>query len=300
LPLGVADEGTPTVESVRDPSRVGGAWTWRPAAAWYFALSLAGLAAGLWPGAIFFPRSLVGGALPALQSLGVAQVAFFLLAYPLIVSRRASKPSPMPKRVWLPCALESGLLLAATAPLYAAAAWVSDAVWGDCLRSALAVACLCPLSWAAGRGLAAARGSSPGRGPATGQESAGGDLPAEKRSPVAGRGSSAILICLLLAAIGLPWAQYVCRDFAAADRAADVLWRISPATFVWDAAASRQPAWWPQPAWVIAIWVALAAGLAALPTGGGSHSNPKAEPFEPMTGTMPAHRRRRSGPRWKR
>jgi hypothetical protein len=186
--------------------------------------------------------------------LAVAQVAFFLLAYPLILSRRALRLTPAPVRFWLPCALESAVLLAATAPLYAAAAWVSDAVWGDCLRSALAVACLCPLSWAAGRGLAA------------------------------GRWSSAILIGLWSAAIGLPWAQYVCRDFAAADRAADVLWSLAPTTFAWDAAASRQALVWPQPAWAIPLWLALAAGLAALPAHGG-RGRPARSPQPDSTST---------------
>jgi hypothetical protein len=130
--------------------------------------------------------------------------------------------------------LESALLLAATAPLYAVAAWVSDAVWIDCLRAGLAAACFCPLGWAAGR-LAARR-----------------------------VWTSAVLICLLAAALGLPWAQYVCRDFAVAPRAADALWQVSPATFVWDAAASRQSSWWPQPAWAVLLWLALAAALAAV------------------------------------
>jgi hypothetical protein len=206
---------------------------WQAGAVIYLGVALTGLAAGFWPGAIFHPQSLQGAPLPALASLAVAQAAFFLLAYPLILARRGAQG-----RFWSACALESVVLLAATAPLYAAAAWVSDAALADCLRAALAVACLCPLGWSAGRALGA------------------------------GRWTSAVLICLVVAAVGLPWAQYVCRDFAAADRAADVLWQLAPATFVWDAAAPRQPVWWPQPAWSALVWLALAAGLGAVPTRG--------------------------------
>jgi len=217
---------------------------WRPAAAVYFLFALTGLAAGYWPASIYHPLALQGGPLPSHQALAVAQVAFFLLAYPLILARR--KPGD---RFWFPCILESAALLAATAPLYAAAAFLADAVWTDCLRSALAVASFCPLSWAAGRCL--------------GPGGTGG----------AGRWSSAVLIVLLLAAVGLPWAGYACRDFlggARAAPAADALWHATPATFAWDAAASRLGGLWPRPVWVIPLWLAAAAGLAALSARRGS------------------------------
>ena len=235
-------------QAARESGSSAGSWRvawatrlWRPAAAWYLGLTLLGLAGGLWPGAIFHPRGLEAGPLPALQAMALAQVAFFLLVYPVILARRGPGG-----RSWPSCAGESFLLLAATAPLYAAAAWVSDATWRDCLRAGLAVALACPLGWSAGR-LLGRRGWA-----------------------------SAALICLLVAAVGLPWAQYVCRDFAVASRAADVLEQASPATFAWDAAASRQAAWWPHPAWPILLWLALAAAM-ALPAAigkkkdGGSH-----------------------------
>jgi hypothetical protein len=221
---------------------------WHPAAAWYLGLTLAGLAGGLWPGAIFHTRGQEAGPLPALQAMAVAQVAFFLLVYPVILARRAGG-----ERSWASCAVESFLLLAATAPLYAAAAWVSDATWRDCLRAGLAAACACPLSWAAGRCLGARRWTS------------------------------AVLICLLVAAAGLPWAQYVCRDFAALDRAADALWRASPVTFAWDAAASRQSSCWPHPAWPILVWLALAAAMAALAAVRKAPSKAAARPVPPQS-----------------
>ncbi len=205
----------------------------RPAAAWYLLVLLAGLALGLWPGARLAPRFTPGPPLPALPTVAVAQAAFFLLLYPLVLSRRA-RSLPGVRRFWSSCAVESAMLLIVAAPFQAAAAWVSDAVWTDCLRAGLAVACLCPLGWSAGR------------------------LMGE------GRWGGLAILVLLMAALGLPWAQYVCLDFACAPRAAEAIGRLAPATFVWEAAASRRPSLLPGPAWTVFTWLAVAAGLALL------------------------------------
>lgn len=206
---------------------------WRPAAAWYFLFCLIALAAGFWPGAIHPSATEQGGALPALRCLAVAQAAFFLLAYPLILARRVRLRGAA--RFWSSCAAESAVLLAAAAPLYAAAAWVSDALWTDCLRAALAVACLCPLAWSAGLWVARGRGWA-----------------------------GAAMIGLLVAAVGLPWACYVCLDFAGAERGAAWLWQAAPATLAWNSGAPRGEVWWPRPPWACVTWLAVAAAGALL------------------------------------
>jgi len=213
------------------------AWAWRPGALLYLVGLLAALAAGLWADAVFPLRSGTGRAtLPTLKALAVAQAAFILLIHPLVLARRAARAGG--GAYWCACAVESGVMLAVAVPFYAAAGWLADAVWTDCLRLAIAVAMLWPVAWSAGRAMA------------------GGRVP------------SAALVVLWTAAVGLPWAYYVAREFVPSWSGAGVLWLLGPVTFVWDAAASRGQTWWPQPIWPILVWLAFAAALGLLATRG--------------------------------
>lgn len=210
-------------------------WAWRPGALLYLAFLLAALAVGLWADDVFPLRSHAGRtALPTLKALAVAQAAFIFLVHPLLLARRCAGAGG--GAFWGARAAESGVMLAVAVPFYAAGAWLADAVWTDCLRVAISIALLWPVSWSAGRALA-------GR-----------------------RATSAVLIMLWTAALGLPWAYYIAREFVSSWTGARLLWLLGPTTFVWDAAGSRGQTWWPQPIWPILVWLAFAAALGLLAT----------------------------------
>jgi hypothetical protein len=227
------NSGSPTPTEPPVTARPAGG-VWRSAWVFYPLLCLLGLAAGLWPGSIYpsqagFPTA----PLPALRCLAVAQVAFVLLVYPLVLQSRRRACGE--REYWSRAALESGICLVATVPFYVAAAWLGDAVTKDVVRAAVYVACLFPVAWVGGAYLA--------RGPAR----------------------SAVLLALLLSAFGLPAAYYVTREFLMRVPS-EWLWRLAPATFAWDQAASRGDSWFPQPAWAWVLWpvIAAAAGMGRL------------------------------------
>jgi len=199
---------------------------WRPAGLLYLAACLAGLAAGLYPEAIYpSRRDVVPAPLPALQALATAQVLFILIVHPLIVLRRADFGRI--RRYGPETIVESVTWLIATVPLYVAAAYLADATATDVLRTVLYVACLWPVAWAAGAILRRCRAA---------------------RAP--------LLLLLLIVAAG-PALFYVLREFMPL-YPSDWLWQAAPATAAWDAAASRAPNPFPQPLWSLLLWPAFA------------------------------------------
>ena len=232
-----------------------GRWTilsafWGPVGAIYLLTCLGGLAAGLWPDAIY-PSSgdFRPAPLPVLHTLAVAQVGFFLLVYPIVLFRRNSLQSetlPTGRQVRnpplraaagpKPCLpagryeiFETLGLFLATVPFYVAAGWVADATVVDCLRTGIAVAAICPLGWVAGRLLA----RPAARGP--------------------------VLAGLLGITIGLPGLYYIFRDFLRILPAEWMIWYLSPVTFVWSASAARNSSLFPEPIWAFLIWPCAAA-----------------------------------------
>jgi hypothetical protein len=233
----------------------------------YLACCLIGLALGLWPEAVRPSLEDIRTApLPTLRCVALAQVAFILLVYPLVLASRLGPHGPPPqmpgpekalaparetgapdplavaretrptdKFYWLSAALESVVFLVISVPFYVPAAWLGDAVAPDAVRAALCVAAMFPVAWVAGALLA--------RGP--------------------GRG--AVLTVLLLVAVGLPAAWYVALEFLPRLRA-DWLVHLAPATFTWQQAASRLPSWTPHPLWAWLLWPLLAALAGVIPT----------------------------------
>lgn len=210
-----------------------GRWTifsafWRPVGAIYLLVCLTGLAAGLYPDAIY-PTSgdFRPAPLPSLHTLAVAQVGFFLLVYPIVLFRRSSLQSEIqnPKSE----ILETLGFFLVSVPFYVAAGWVADATVVDCLRTGIAVAAICPLGWMAGRLLAR---------PAT-------------RGPV--------LAGLLAITIGLPGLYYIFREFLRILPAEWVIWNLSPVTFAWSASTARNASLLPEPIWAFLIWPGAAA-----------------------------------------
>jgi hypothetical protein len=210
---------------------------WQPAGVVYLGFCLAGLTAGLWHERIVpsfsQPRSIL---LPTLQTLAVAQVFFFLLAYPIVLMKRQQGAEKNCGLRNADCGLKNrhfalllellGMFLVTT-PLYIIAAWLSDAAARDVLRAILAVAAVCPLSVLAGRLLARP----------------------------AWRGG--VMLLLLIIAMGLPGAWYICADFLYVS--CDRLRVLSPAVLAWTSAGARQANWLPEPLWAWLVWPILAA-----------------------------------------
>ena len=190
---------------------------------------LGGLAAGLWPQAIYSSTTyrLRGAPLPVLQTLAAAQALFILLVHPQILSARLRRRPAQP--YWLAGMIDSAVMLVVAVPFYVAGACLSDAVPRDAFRLAIDLACLWPLAWAAGAALAG------------------------------GRAVSVTLISLLIASVGLPVAWYIAADFVQASRAAQWLWSLAPPTFAWDVASPRLAAWLSRPIWPALVWLIAAA-----------------------------------------
>lgn len=208
---------------------------WRPQGALYLVFCLAGLAAGLWPGAIFLPRTAHAGApLPALQALAVAQIAFGLLVQPLVALRRARGGAV--RRYWPGAVASRAAYLFLTLPFYIAAAYLADAVAADAVRAAIYVACVWTLPLVAGSHLAAGRA-----------------------------GRSVVMLVLVVAALGLPAAHYIALEFVT-PRCAAFFARLSPFTFAWIVSGPRGGCWYPQPLWALLVWPAVAAAGLCLAT----------------------------------
>lgn len=242
---------------------------WSASGVGYLLVLLAGLAAGLWPRALYASDTpAAGAALPTLQTLAIAQIAWLLLVWPVVLSRRvlngaaadvrreaaasalpgAAAPGERPKEglspngaaratfpAWVRYALAAlGVRLVLAVPFYVVAAWLADATAADAARTGLFVVCLAPLATAAGAYLGSRR---PGR--------------------------SWVLLAMMVLVLGLPWACYLSREFWLAAGSAEWLGHLTPATGAWSVAASRQAIWLPRPLWVPAIYLAAAAVLAA-------------------------------------
>jgi hypothetical protein len=196
---------------------------WLPAGLAWGTVNLAALAVGLFPQIIIAPD--VAGAMvvpPALRTLAVGQVAFLLLAYPLILSRRMAKPSLAPTRVAV--VMEAVLWMLAAAPFLATAGYFCDATVQDVVRTAVFTAS----AFVAGWGLAALAGMW------------------------AGAAGMAVLIGVM-AVLGGAGANYMAMEFWPASPL-EWLWRACPVTFAWSLAGARQQSWIPLPIWAWLIW----------------------------------------------
>ena len=200
---------------------------WSLACLLYPAVLVVGLAVGLWPRAIYPCEYLAGAAaLPALRAVAVAQVVFVLLVWPLMLMRAASRPGH--------AVVTGAVYLLVSVPFYIAAAWLGDAGPVDVIRTAVYVACLAPLGWAAGAYMA--------RG---------------------GTGGSWVLLLMLVALAGLPAAHYIVREFLPGAGDAGWLWRLGPATGVWDVAAGGDESLVPRCVWPLGVYFAAAAAISA-------------------------------------
>ncbi len=121
---------------------------WGPAGALHALCCLAGLSAGLWPGAIH-PSSFdtTSAVLPTLGTVAIGQAAFFWLIYPLVLLRRRTRPGVSPG--WRAVLVEPLAMLVSAIPFYLMAAALGDAGAVDVLRVALQMVAFWPIVWAA-------------------------------------------------------------------------------------------------------------------------------------------------------
>lgn len=218
-----------------DTGRSNGSWgaAWRPAGILYFLTLLAGLAAGIWPQWII-PSLTESMAAPrcALQTLAVSQVLFLLIVQPIVVIHRADHGRI--GRYGRAAVAEAAGYLVVSAPAYLVAAFLSDAVFGDAVRSLVYVAAVGLLPGAAGAVLAARR-----------------------------CGRWVLLLGLQIVALGMPVAQYIALEFVPGTNLGR-LWFASPATMAWGAAASRAGGLLPHPPWALGLWPAAAVAVLAV------------------------------------
>jgi len=219
-----------------EPSDAGGALdaAWRPAGLVYLAAMLIALAVGLWPGSIrasvdpYSPAST-----PAVQTLTIGQVGFYLVAYPVIVLFRASGKRPW--RWWPDTVIETLFWTLLGAAFFVPAVWLSGSSVSDAIRGMVYVCGFWPMAWVCGAWLASRKA-----------------------------GGSAVMFVSILAAMGLPWLWYVSVEFFPPAGWHDVLWKLCPVTQGWDVAAPRGGQGGLSPVWAIVIWPAMAAAMFAL------------------------------------
>jgi hypothetical protein len=221
---------------------------WRPAGLLYLAACLLAFAIGLWPEVVYLAKDadIRPAPRPALQVLGSVLAAFFLLVYPLVLLRRREQREGVSR---IEAVIECVSWMVLGVPVYAMAAYISDAVVADVVRTVLALAVLWPLAWAAGALL--------GRPWARG----------------------AVLGGLLVVTLGAPAGWYLLAEFIPA-LSRNWLWHAAPLTFLWENAAARQSGWWPQPLWAAGLWLSAAALLGTI----AAACRPEAEPT-PAPGT---------------
>jgi len=190
-------------------------------------VNLAALAVGMFPECIVSARRLSAAApLPTLRTLAVGQVAFLLLAGPLLFAKH---PVTWPGRL-----AELALWLLVALPFLAVAAYLADATAQDAVR----VGCLILSAFLAAWGLAA----------------------------LAGRGGGGVSLAVLigvLAVLAGPAVNYLAWEFSPTAPPA-WLWQLFPATFAFSAAGARQGLWLPGPLWAWLIPPAIGAALLLL------------------------------------
>jgi len=196
----------------------------------YLAVMLIALAVGLWPQSIspsgdpYRPA-----AVPVLQTLAVGQVAFWLLAYPVIVLFRASEGA---WRWWPDAVVETIFWTFLGAVFFVPAVWLSDSLPGDAVRAAVYVATLFPAAWVGGAWLSSGK-----------------------------TGRSGVMLAFAFAALGLPGLWYVFAEFLPSVGWHETLWRLSPALEAWTVSAARGSM---GPFWPLVVWPAIAAAAFAL------------------------------------
>jgi len=204
---------------------------WRPAGIAYLVVMLAGLAVGLWPDSVrgsINPYWLT--LTPAVQTLTIAQAAFCLLVYPVIVIFRARGRSAW--RLWPDAIVEMLFWTAISVVFYIPAVWLSGSSPIDAIRAAAYVLSLWPLVWVFAAWVTSARPAG-----------------------------SLVLLVSVFAAIGLPWLWYVSAEFFFGVGWSDTLWHLCPVTCAWSISS---PGGSLAPLWALAVWPVFAAFMFAV------------------------------------
>jgi len=201
---------------------------WRAGGLVYLAVCILALLVGLFPHSIYPPRGVHAAPLPVLQALTLGQAMFILVGWPVLCIWRTQHRTI--GKYAAESIVESVAWLIFTAPLYLAAAWLADATAIDVARSVLVLLTLWPLAWAAGALMRAAPSLIP----------------------------AVIIATLVVSAMPAVW--YIWREFLGT-MPAGWIWDLGPATYIWQAAASRTGNLLPSPAWPPVAWLATAAAM---------------------------------------
>ena len=200
---------------------------------------LVSLGVGLWP-ELIHPSEGEVTAPPALQSVGVGNVVFWLLVWPLVVLRRFQRTDRRPGLramlgEWVVC-------LIASLPFYAVGAFFGARSTADAGRTLLAVAMVWPVAALSAAWLTR-------RGVRTG-----------------------VLLALVLIAFAPPAVYYIIREWYGLSPVgpADLALQLGPLTLVAEVARARGQGWLPRPVWAAAAWSAafVAVGVIAKAAGG--------------------------------
>ncbi len=204
---------------------------WRGSGVVYLGFCLVGLLAGLWVEKIYVnPNEFTTPVLPVFRTLGISQVLFFLLAWPLILMRRGkTNPTSLPAGL-----IEILGFFVAAIPFYFVAAKFSDATLTDYLRTTIAVVAFCPLGLAAGRLMT---------------------------NPSA---RSWILLGLVVASIAAVGVHYILREFLPEVSAAWI-WTYAPIGYIWTAASGQVATVFPKPLLAWCLWVFVGILLCVVP-----------------------------------
>jgi len=198
---------------------------------------LIALAVGLWPQSVSPSGSPSGdpyrpAAVPVVQTLAVGQVAFWLLAYPVIVLFRASRQA---WRWWPDAAVETIFWTLLGAVFFVPAVWLSDSVPGDAVRAAVYIATLWPLAWVGGAWLSSGR-----------------------------TGRSCVVFIFVFAALGLPGLWYTFAEFFPSLGCSEMLWRLCPGMQAWSVSSARGSAGGLAPLWAFIVWPAASTAIFVL------------------------------------
>ncbi len=201
---------------------------WRPASVAFLAVSLAALAAGAMP-ELFIPRDRAGefAAPPAMGLMLAAQVVFVLLLSTLLVRPRAGSAAGA---YLLASLAEFAVLVAASAPLYVIAAWLSDGAVRDVARCLLYLAAVATAAWGLGQWTASSR-------------------------PAA---LTVVALLAAVAAVGAPVVCYLLAELADSPAGGGWLSPATPATFGFRL-ADRSPDLLVGPVWAWLLWPAVGA-----------------------------------------
>ena len=203
---------------------------WKPSGVIYLGFCLIGFISGLWVDVIYVnPNTITTAAVPVFHTLGLSQVLFFLLVWPLTILRRNKTIATSISAA----VIEFIGFFIASVPFYFVGARFSDATMIDFLRTIITVSPFCLFGLAAGR-LMTYRGVHPW-----------------------------VLLGLVIITIAPIGIYYIFSEFLY-KVPAEWIWNVAPVSFTWTNSTQRIPAILPKPLWVWYFWIFIGISLCVI------------------------------------